>query len=89
MFSVKAAKNAYCPDINQLLIFCETFLGLKMSQTLDMSLANVADKHSEEILKKFKWAIKRVVNEQESGEDEEPSLTQEELIELIRVWEPQ
>ena len=57
-----------------------------------MSLANLAanpitDQHSQDVLKKFDWAIKRVANEHNRGD--ETLLTQEELIKLIRAWEPQ
>ena len=62
------------------------------SHSLDISLANVAanpitDQHSQDVLKKFDWAIKRVANEHNRGD--ETLLTQEELIKLIRAWEPQ
>lgn len=65
-----------------------------MSRSQDMSLANVADsvtdEHSQEVLKKFAWAIKRVTNEENSGEDDKATtLTQDELIHLIKAWEPQ
>lgn len=57
-----------------------------------MSLATVADslinKQSQEVLQKFQWAIKRVVKEH-GTDDPGTTLTQDELIELIRVWEPQ
>ena len=58
----------------------------------DMSLANVtglslSDKQSQEILKKFHLAIKRVSSEH--GTDKDFSLTQDELIKLIQAWEPQ
>mmetsp|Transcript_118302 Transcript_118302/g.232253 ORF Transcript_118302/g.232253 Transcript_118302/m.232253 type:complete len:1455 (-) Transcript_118302:1531-5895(-) len=64
-----------------------------MSDPHDMSLANVTanpslDKHTQEILKKFHWAVKRVNNEQERG-DKDSALTQDELIRLVRAWEPQ
>ena len=57
-----------------------------------MSLASVTptaltEHHSHEVLKRFHWAIKRVTNEH--GNDTDSTLTQEELIKLIRVWEPQ
>ncbi len=63
-----------------------------MSQALDLSLANVAadpvtDKHSQEVLKKFHWAIQRVSSEHYANKD--TSVTEEELLQLIRVWEPQ
>lgn len=45
------------------------------------------NKHSQEVLKKFNRAIKQVANEQ--GTNNEASLTQEELIQLVRTWEPQ
>ena len=60
-----------------------------MSQ--DMSLADVldsvSDNCSKKILKKFEWAIKRVSHEHESDNDTS-TLTQEELIQLIKSWEP-
>lgn len=43
--------------------------------------------HSQEVLKKFNWAIKKVANER--GTNNETALTEEELIQLIRAWEPQ
>ena len=46
-----------------------------------------ADKHSKEVLKRFNRAIKQVANEQ--GTNNEASLTQEELVHLIRTGEPQ
>ena len=57
-----------------------------------MSLANlaanpVANQHSQEVLRKFDWAIKRV--NKEHNADDETFLTQEELIKLVRAWEPQ
>ena len=57
-----------------------------------MSLANVterslADQHSQEVLKKFHWALKRVAKEH--GTNDQTSLTQDELTKLIRAWEPQ
>ena len=57
-----------------------------------MSLANVAatslaQGHSQDVIKKFHWAIKRVASEH--GNENDTALTQEELIQLIRVWEPQ
>ena len=63
-----------------------------MSSAFDMSLANVSglslsDQRSQEILKKFHWAIKRVANEH--GTSDDSTLTQDELIKLIRAWEPQ
>jgi hypothetical protein len=65
-----------------------------MSSKLDMSLANVTtglslsdNQQSQEILKKFQLAIQRVSSEH--GADNEFSLTQDELIRLIRAWEPQ
>jgi hypothetical protein len=58
----------------------------------DASLANIlaipgTNKHSQEVLKKFNWAIKKVANEH--GTNNDTSLTEEELIQLIRTWEPQ
>jgi len=59
-----------------------------------MSLANVSglslsNKQSQELLlKKFHWAIKRVANEHSTSNDP-TTLTQDELIKLIRAWEPQ
>jgi hypothetical protein len=60
-----------------------------------MSLANViesvsSEKSSQAILKKFQWAIKQVTHEHgtDGTEREQPALTQEELIELIKAWEP-
>jgi len=63
-----------------------------MAHSRDMSLADVTttpltDKLSQEVLKKFQWAVKRVATEY--GSDNETSLTPEELILLIRNWEPQ
>jgi len=57
-----------------------------------MSLAQFSEdpgtgNYSQEILKKFQWAIKRVTNEHSNNK--EASLTQDELIQLIRAWEPQ
>jgi hypothetical protein len=43
--------------------------------------------YSQEILKKFQWAIKQVTNEHSNNK--EASLTQDKLIQLIRAWEPQ
>ena len=65
-----------------------------MSQPTDMSLSNVVDSitqnGSKDILKKFHWAIKQVVNEDRSDDDREGSdcLTQDELIQLVRALEP-
>ena len=60
-----------------------------MSQ--DMSLANVivsvTDKCSQDILKKFQWAIKRVANEHGTN-NKAAALTQDELIQLVKAWEP-
>lgn len=58
-----------------------------------MSLANITtiagtNIHSQDLLKKFQWAVKRVGNEHKKDKDS-AVLTQDELIELIRVWEPQ
>lgn len=39
-------------------------------------------------MKKFHWAIKRVANEHSTSNDP-TTLTQDELIKLIRAWEPQ
>ena len=64
-----------------------------MSTPTDISLAHVADaatdNHSEEVLKKFHWAIKRVTNEHGSEDSDATTLTQDELIQMIRAWEPQ
>jgi hypothetical protein len=59
----------------------------------DASLANVEaitgnNKHSQDVLKKFQWAINKVANEH-GTEDNETSLSEEELTQLIRTWEPQ
>ena len=66
-----------------------------MSQTTDMSLAGVAatsncllNNHSQDILKKFQWAIKKV-SDQNRTENNDIQLTQDELIQLIQSWEPQ
>jgi len=68
-----------------------------MSQEpVDMSLANVMDSialnGSKDLLKKFHWAIKKVVDadrqDDEKEEGKEGGLTQDELIQLIRAWEP-
>jgi hypothetical protein len=67
------------------------------SQQVDMSLAGASDltggvgnNHSQDVLKKFAWAIKQVTSENNAdSENAAPQLTQEELIELIRCWEPQ
>ena len=64
-----------------------------MSQTPDMSLADIgitslSKKHSQDVLKKFEWAIKRVATEH-GNDDETARLTQEELTQLIKTWEPQ
>ena len=64
-----------------------------MLQTNDMSLAGVManstinKNHSEAILRKFYWAIKRVNNEN-SSENADMQLTEDELIKLIQSWEP-
>lgn len=65
-----------------------------MSESLDMSLAGVNEnsqinQHSKDILKKFHWAIKQVSNENRTDEEENTQLTQDELIQLIKTWEPQ
>lgn len=63
-----------------------------MSHSPDMSLAHLVDSvpaiQSQDVLKKFHWAIKRVVNEH-GTDSKEATLTEDELIQLIRVWEPQ
>jgi hypothetical protein len=66
-----------------------------MSETADMSLAGIIEnsvgeinQHSQNILKKFHWAIKRVHRENNT-ENDDTQLTQEELIQLIKAWEPQ
>ena len=58
----------------------------------EASLANVEaitgnNKHSQEVLKKFQWAINKVANEH--GTNNDTSLSEEELTQLIRAWEPQ
>ena len=58
----------------------------------NMSLANISasngiNQHSQDVLKKFHWAIKQVANEH--GTSNDTALTEEELIQLIRTWEPQ
>ena len=58
----------------------------------EASLANVEaitgnNKHSQDVLKKFQWAINKVANEH--GTNKETSLSEEELTQLIRTWEPQ
>jgi hypothetical protein len=61
-----------------------------MSQPKDISFANVMESvtqnGSKEVLKKFHWAIKKVANDDQSEGSEH--LTQDELIELVRSWEP-
>ena len=52
----------------------------------DLSGLGLSDKPSQEILKKFQWAIKRVASEHNGSSAS--ALTQEELIHLIRAWEP-
>eukprot|EP00428_Durinskia_dybowskii_P061804 CAMPEP_0170369556 /NCGR_PEP_ID=MMETSP0117_2-20130122/8045_1 /TAXON_ID=400756 /ORGANISM="Durinskia baltica, Strain CSIRO CS-38" /LENGTH=176 /DNA_ID=CAMNT_0010624281 /DNA_START=332 /DNA_END=862 /DNA_ORIENTATION=+ len=67
-----------------------------MSETLDMSLAGLAESSSVAntqfqniILKKFHWAIKRVTNENRTENKEDTQqLTQDKLIQLIQAWEP-
>ena len=58
----------------------------------NMSLAVLAgtgtNHHSQEVLKKFHWAIRKVANEHGSTTND-TALTQDELIQLIRTWEPQ
>jgi hypothetical protein len=71
-----------------------TTIGKRMSQSQDMSLAHIGtneltEKHTKEVLKKFDGAIKRVVNEHGTGDNESSRLTQEELIQLVKTWEPQ
>ena len=63
-----------------------------MSRSQDLSLANVVgttltDKHSQDVLKKFEWAIKQVTSEHSANN--ETALTQDELVQLIKTWEPQ
>ena len=55
----------------------------------EASLANVEaitgnNKHSQDVLKKFQWAINKVANEH--GTNKETSLSEEELTQLIRTW---
>jgi hypothetical protein len=61
-----------------------------MSQPNDMSLSSITQNGSKDILKKFHWAIKQVVNADRSDGTREASefLTQDELIQLVRAWEP-
>jgi hypothetical protein len=54
----------------------------------DFSVIPGNDTHSKAVLKKFHWAIKQVVNEHGTTTND-TALTQEELIQLIRTWEPQ
>ena len=63
-----------------------------MSPPDDMSLANMtglslSDEESHKLLKKFHWALRRVANERETNNVSQ--LTHDELIKLIRAWEPQ
>jgi hypothetical protein len=51
-----------------------------------VSPTSASDQFSQEVLKKFQWAVKRVTNETKSNAD--PALSSEELIELIKSWEP-
>lgn len=60
-----------------------------------MSLSNVMDAITQNgstdiLLKKFHWAIKKVANEEQLDGKQEGSkfLTQDELIQLVRAWEP-
>jgi hypothetical protein len=69
-----------CPGENESKsLFCGT----------DMSLAQLGvdgirdNKHAQELLKKIKIAAQRVSTE------ENTTLTEDELVQLIRVWEPQ
>ena len=64
-----------------------------MSQMQDMSLAGVTENrqinnHSQDILKKFHWAIKQVTDVN-CTDGMDTQLTQDELIKLIQSWEPQ
>ena len=57
-----------------------------------MSLSNTAEtllpeNQSPDVLRKFRLAIKRVAHEH--GNNGEAALTEEELVEMIRAWEPQ
>ena len=69
---------------------------VEMSQQPDnMSLSNVMDAITQNgstdiLLKKFHWAIKKVANEEQLDGKQEGSkfLTQDELIQLVRAWEP-
>ena len=53
----------------------------------DLTSTSLKNKYSQDLVKKFEWAIKRVASEH--GTDNETSLTQEELTQLIQTWEPQ
>ena len=59
-----------------------------------MSLAGVTDggtgsnQHSQDVLKKFDIAVRRVRNENHTDSDKNMQLTQDELIQLIAAWEP-
>ncbi len=71
---------------------CRFFILSNCVSDRTMSLAQFSEdpgtgNYSQEILKKFQWAIKRVTNEHSNNK--EASLTQDELIQLIRAWEPQ
>jgi hypothetical protein len=65
-----------------------------MSEPKDMSLSNVMDSitqnGSKDNLQKFHWAIKQVANQDPSDDNEQRSecLTQDELVQLVRTWEP-
>ena len=61
-----------------------------MSQPNDMSLSSITQNGSTDVLKKFHWAVKQVVHEEKSDGTREASqlLTQDELIQLVRAWEP-
>jgi hypothetical protein len=59
-----------------------------MSEPVDISLAlHTGNLHSQDVLKKFELAIQKVTTEH--GTNNATTLTQEELTELIRNWEPQ